>query len=165
MKVCKSILFALLVSILVVSPSVVADDSSVEANIAFYSNVWDEIINNGRLDMISEANFLPDVVIHASPEDVVGIDATRSFYANYINGFSDIEFTINDIFGQGDKLVKWWTFKGTHTGDFFGIAPTGRAVVLDGATLVRMEDGRIAEERDFFDNHAFLQQLGLMSEE
>ena len=66
------------------------------------------------------------------------------------------------MFGQGDKLVKHWNFKGTHTGNFFGIPATGKTVNLDGVTLVSMSNGKIAEERDFFDNMEFMTQLGLM---
>ena len=138
---------------------------SVAANIKMYSHVWDEIINKRRLDMFNDSNFTKDVVMHASPKDVVGIDSARAYYANYLTGFSDITFTIKDVFGMGNKLVKYWNFKGTHTGMFFGIPATGKKVDIDGVTLVRMENGKIAEERDFFDNLDFLQQLGLIPRE
>ena len=134
----------------------------VAANIKMYTHVWDEIINKRKLEMFNDSNFTKDVVMHASPSDVVGIDSARAYYANYLTGFSNITFTIKDVFGQGDKLVKYWNFKGTHTGVFFGIPPTGKTVSLDGTTLVRMVNGKIAEERDFFDNMDFMTQLGLM---
>ena len=44
--------------------------------------------------------------MHASPTDVIGIDSARAYYANYLTGFSNITFTIKDVFGQGEKLVK-----------------------------------------------------------
>ena len=134
----------------------------VAANIKMYTHVWDEIINKGKLEMFNDSNFTKDVVLHTSPSDVVGIDSARAYYANYLTGFSNITFTIKDVFGQGDKLVKHWNFKGTHTGNFFGIPATGKTVSLDGVTLVRMSTGKIAEERDFFDNMEFMTQLGLM---
>ena len=137
-------------------------DDPVEANIKMYSHVWDEIMNKGKLNMFNDSNFTKDVIMHASPSDVVSIDSARAYYANYLTGFSNIQFTIKDIFGQGDKLVKYWNFKGTHTGIFFGIPVTGKSVSLDGTTLVRMANGKIAEERDFFDNLDFMTQLGLM---
>ena len=68
-----------------------------------------------------------------------------------------------DLFGEGNKLVKHWNFKGTHTGMFFGIPATGKNVNIDGVTLVRMENGKIAEERDFVDNYDLLGQLGQLS--
>ena len=134
----------------------------VQANIKTYSYVWDEIMNKGKLDMFNDSYFTQDVAMHASPTDVIGIDSARAYYANFLTGFSDIQFTIKDVFGQGDKLVKYWNFKGTHTGNFFGIKATGKSVNIDGTTLVRMSDGKIAEERDFFDNLDFMTQLGLI---
>ena len=134
----------------------------VAVNIKMYTHVWDEIINNRNLDLFNDSNFTKNVVMHASPSDVVGIDSARAYYANYLTGFSDISFTIKDVFGMGNKLVKHWNFKGTHTGIFFGIPATNKKVDIDGVTLVRMESGKIAEERDFFDNLEFMQQLGLI---
>ena len=138
-------------------------NQQVEKNIKMYSNVWDEIINNGKLDLFNDTNFDPNITLIMSPENVVGIEATKDFYANYLTGFSNIEFTIVDVFGQDDKIVKHWNFKGTHSGDFFGIPPTGKSVDLDGTTLVKMKDGKIAEEQDFMDNMLFMQQLGILS--
>ncbi|MEI9943885.1 MAG: ester cyclase [Chitinophagaceae bacterium] len=126
-----------------------AKTDSFEANIKTYTHVWDEIINKGKLDLFNDSNFTKDVVMHASPSDIVGIDSARAYYANYLTGFSNINFTIKDVFGQGNKLVKHWNFAGTHTGVFFGIPATGKKVSLDGVTLVRMSNGKIAEERDF----------------
>jgi steroid delta-isomerase-like uncharacterized protein len=140
----------------------VATVDSVEANIKMYKHTWDEIINHGKLEMFNDSNFTKDVVMHANP-DVVGIDSARAMYANYVNGFSNIQFTIVDVFGQGDKLVKHWNFKGKHTGTFFGIPATGKQVDVEGATLVKMRGGKIAEEQDFFDNLVFMQQLGLIA--
>jgi len=146
----------------VAAEKALAEQKSEGANIKMYTHVWDEIINKGKLDMFNDSNFTKDVVMHSSPKDAVGIDSARAYYANYLTGFSKITFTIKDVFAQGDKLAKYWNFKGTHTGVFFGIPPTGKTVSLDGTTLVRMSNGKIAEERDFFDNLDFMTQLGLM---
>ena len=135
---------------------------TVAANIKMYSHVWDEIINKRKLEMFNDSNFTKNVVMHTSPTDVVGIDSARAYYANYLTGFSDVTFTVKDVFGMDNKLVKHWNFKGTHTGMFFGIPATNKKVDIDGVTLVRMEDGKIAEERDFVDNLEFMQQLGLI---
>ena len=144
-----------------ITPEKTAVDS-VAANIKMYTHVWDEIINKRKLEMFNDSNFTTDVVMHASPSDIVGIDSAKAYYANYLTGFSGITFTIKDVFGMENKLVKHWNFKGTHTGVFFGIPATGKKVDLDGVTLVRMDHGKIAEERDFFDNLEFMQQLGLI---
>lgn len=158
---------ALIIFCLFVSCSSHKDPSStttdpVAANITAYSRVWDEIMNRGKLEMFNDSNFTKDVVMHSSSSDVVGIDSMKAYYANFLTGFSNIQFNIKDVFGQGEKLVKHWNFKGTHTGLFFGIPATGKTVSLDGTTLVRMAKGKIAEERDFYDNLDFMTQLGLI---
>ncbi|MEO6490650.1 MAG: ester cyclase [Ferruginibacter sp.] len=134
----------------------------VEANIKMYTHVWDEILNKGKLEMFNDSNFTKNVIMHASPADVIGIDSAKAYYGNFLTGFSNIKFSFNDIFGQGDKLVKQWNFKGTHSGTFFGIPATGKTISLDGTTIIRMENGKIAEERDYYDNMDFMTQLGLM---
>lgn len=134
----------------------------VEANIKMYTKVWDEIMNKGKIEMFNDSNFTTDVRFNMKPADVVGIDSARAFYSNFLTGFSNIKFTMVDVFGQGEKLVKHWNFKGIHTGNFFGIPATGKAVDLDGSTIVLMREGKIAEEQDFYDNMDFMQQLGMV---
>ena len=128
-----------------------------------YSNVWDKIINNGTLDLINDTNFDTNITLVTSPENVIGIENFKAYYANFITGFSDVKFTMIDVFGQADKIVKHWNFSGTHTGDFFGIPASGKSVNVDGVTLVKMKNGKIAQEQDFMDNMVFMQQLGLLS--
>jgi len=135
----------------------------VQDNIAMYSQTWDDVLNKGNLDLINSSNFDEGITLIASPENVVGIDAFKDYYSNFTTGFSDVEFTMIDVFGQGDKLVKHWNFKGTHSGDFFGIPASGKKVDVEGTTLVKMKDRKIAQEQDFMDNMVFLQQLGIVS--
>jgi uncharacterized protein len=146
------------------NPSAKHADPRVAANIELYTKWADELLNDGRLEVINDAYCTEDMTIHAEPENIVGIVAVRAYYNNFLTGFSDIEFSINNFLGEGDQLVKYWTFKGKHTGDFFGIPATGNMVEISGSTIIRMSaDGRIAGERDFMDNMALLSQLGVVS--
>ena len=132
------------------------------ANLEMYTTTWDKIINKGKIEQINETNFDKNITMVAKPQNIVGIKDFKAYYNNYLTGFSNISFTIVDAFGQGDKIVKQWNFKGTNTGEFFGMSPTGKEVNIDGVTLVKMKDGKIAQEQDFFDNLDFMQQLGLI---
>jgi steroid delta-isomerase-like uncharacterized protein len=136
--------------------------SLVEANKKIYTNVWDEVLNKRNLNMINDSNFTKDAVLHVSPKDIVGVENIKIYYGEFLKGFTNIKFTIQDIVGEDEKLVKQWNFAGTHTGEFFGIAATGKQVSLDGSTVIRMSNGKIAEERDYYDNMEFMTQLGLV---
>ena len=107
-------------------------------------------------------SFDENVTVVTASGDITGIDAFRDYYNNYLTGFSDAEFSFVDIFAQGDKLVKHWNFKGTHDGEMFGIPATGNKLDISGTTIVLMKDGKVFREQDFFDNHSFLMQLGLL---
>ena len=134
-------------------------EQKLERDLEMYENVWFEFLNNGDTLAVNAEHFTEDVTIITDQGNIVGIDGVRQFYMNYLNGFSDIEFTIVDAFGQGDKIVKHWNFKGTHTGSFFGIPATGNKLDLSGTTLVTMREGRVASEQDFFDMKSMLDQL------
>ncbi|MBT8306527.1 MAG: ester cyclase [Maribacter sp.] len=159
----KALQLLLLFTLIACLSSCNSEDKQLADNINMYSNTWDEIINNGKLELFDNTRFDEDITLIMSPENVVGITNVQEFYANYLTGFSNIEFTIVDVFGQGDKIMKHWNFKGTHSGDFFGIPATGKMVDIDGVTLVKMKNGKITQEQDFMDNMAFMQQLGILS--
>ena len=130
----------------------------LEKDLEMYQNVWNSFLA-GDISVVNNKNFTEDVVIVTSDGDLVGIDACKEFYLNYLTGFTDIQWTIVDAFGQGNKLIKHWNFKGKHTGDFFGIPATGNSLNLSGTTIVTMREGRIAKEHDFFDMKSMLDQL------
>ena len=158
----KKILVLLAVSISLFACKSEADKNEkiAQDNIKFYSNVWDVAINQGNISILDEA-YAPDVVLHTVPE-TKGAANAKAYYANYVTGFSDREFTVKETFAQGNKLTKYWVFKGKHTGDFFGIPATGKTISVEGCTIATIINGKITEERDFFDNLEFLRQLGLM---
>ncbi len=140
-----------------------AQKSNIEKDLKMYEQVWDDIVNKGQIDLINDKNFDPNVVQINNTGNLLGIADFRTYYQNFLTGFSGIKFTVVDAFGQGEKIVKHWRFEGKHTGDFFGIPPTGKIVDVEGVTLVKMKDGRIAQEQDFMDNGILMQQLGLVS--
>ena len=157
----KTTIKLLFVASLIVLTACNSSNKQVEDNIENYTKVWDEIINEGNLELINDSNFDPEITLIYSPENVVGIDAFKDYYSNFTTGFSNPEFSIVDIFGQGDKLVKHWKFKGTHSGDFFGIPATGKSIEVEGSTIAIMKNGKIAQEQDFMDNLVFMSQLGI----
>jgi steroid delta-isomerase-like uncharacterized protein len=158
----KTILSILIVTSMLACKSEADQNAQLSAdNVKYYSHVWEVAINEGRTNILDSA-YVDDAVLHTIPE-VKGKANARAYYDNYVVGFSDREFTVKEIFADGDKLVKYWQFKGKHTGPFFGIPATGKTVNVVGCTIVKMKGGKIAEEQDFMDNLEFMQQLGIIA--
>jgi predicted ester cyclase len=74
-----------------------------------------------------------------------------------------------DLIAEGDYVVGRWVGGGTHTGPAFsdflqGALPaaSGRTMRFTGTTVLRVENGRIAEEIGLDDGVTALTQLGLI---
>jgi predicted ester cyclase len=138
------------------------ENTNLNKNLVNYVSAWEAVFEKRDINLINTDSFDAQVTVVTAQGDIEGIDAFRAYYNNYLTGFSDAEFKFIDVFGQGDKIVKHWNFKGTHDGELFGIPATNNKVDLSGTTLVWMKDGKVIKEQDFFDNHSFLTQLGLL---
>jgi len=136
-------------------------NKQVEDNIKMYTNVWDEILNKGNIDMI-DTHFASNYVNKTVTSTVNGQAEAKKFFGAFLTGFSDIKFAVDEIFGVDDRVIKRWTFNGTHTGEFAGIPATGNQITLKGVSVSRIMDGKIAEELDYMDDLGFLQQLGVI---
>lgn len=130
-------------------------------NIKNYNHVWDVVINEGRISILDTA-YAENAMLHTTPA-TMGKANCIAYYNNYITGFSNRQFTVKESIAQGDKVVKYWNFKGKHTGSFFGIPATNKEVNVIGCTIATIVNGKITEEQDFMDNLEFFRQLGLMA--
>jgi steroid delta-isomerase-like uncharacterized protein len=98
------------------------------------------------------------------PEPDRGSQEIARYVAEVRTGYPDFKLEINDKVFEGNRLVIHWTVTGTHKGDFLGIPATGKRITISGITLERIENGKVADERVYFDRLAMLEQLGLAPE-
>jgi steroid delta-isomerase-like uncharacterized protein len=107
-----------------------------------------------------------EVVFHGTTGDgeLRGADAMKAFVAGYRRAFPDAHSTVEDQLADGDKVVTRWRARGTHRGQLGPIAATDREFEIDGITIERIEDGRIAEVWVARDELGLLRQLGVLPE-
>ena len=100
----------------------------------------------------------------AEPEPIRGPAGLRANIEMYLAGFPDGGITVDDQIVDGDKVATRWTGRGTQTGEFAGIAPTGKEVTISGLTISRLEGGMVVEEWATWDTLGMLIQLGAIPE-
>jgi steroid delta-isomerase-like uncharacterized protein len=129
-----------------------------EENKDLARRAWEAINNPDILDEV----YALDVVWHEPDQEVQGLEEARQFISMYKTAFPDLNVTVEDVIAEGDKVVTRITFHGTHQGEVeeFG-PPTGRQIEVKGITISRIENGKIVEDWDSYDNLSILQQLGL----
>jgi len=101
--------------------------------------------------------------------DVSGIHAgtleqLKQSAAALFSGFPDLEVKIEDLLVDGDKAVKRWSARGTHTGTYAGVPATGKVVDFTGTNIFHVLDGKIVEVWAESDVLGFLRQLGVIPE-
>lgn len=75
--------------------------------------------------------------------------------------FPDMSWTIDDIFAGHDRVFVQLTARGTHNGEWMGVAATGRSIEASLVLAFRVEDGRIVESKEEGDILGMMQQLGM----
>jgi steroid delta-isomerase-like uncharacterized protein len=121
---------------------------------------FDEIINKRNLDVIAEV-FAADYLEHdpANAEDTRGREGVRREVSNTLAAFSDLEETVEDLLGEGDRVMVRWTMRGLHDGEFMGVAPTYRRIDIPGMVVFRFAGDRIQEAWWNWDTLGLLRQL------
>ena len=132
-----------------------------EANKALEHRVFDEIWNQGLLDVADEV-FAPDAILHLGTDDVQGPEGFKQYVGGYQAAFPDIHWTVEDQVAEGDIVVTRLTTTGTHQGELMGIPPTGLKVTATAIATVRIADGKIVESWSSWDALGLMQQLGVM---
>ena len=133
---------------------------STEDNKAFVRRAIEDL-NQGNLGE-ADTYFTPNFVYHdAANPQVRNREEYRQFLANMLATLPG-QFTIEDLIAEGDKVVVRYTARATHRGQWRGISPTRKQVVVMGTNTYRFAEGKIAEMWQNADALGLLQQLGVV---
>jgi predicted ester cyclase len=121
----------------------------------YIETVWDQG-NTAALD-----DFLaPDYRRHRSPSAApLDRNGQKMLLNLFRDAFPDIRIEVVDVISDSDKIAFRSMMQGTHTGEFFGIAPTGKSVKFNLMDIIRIENGKFAEQWGGPDMYDLLRQL------
>ena len=100
--------------------------------------------------------------------DYTGIDGTKgpaSFEVTVIaliKAMPDVQWKIQELLGEDEKVVVRWKIQGTQTGIFNGFPATGNTVSSDGMAIFEFEAGKIIRSAVQTDRLGFLQQIDVL---
>jgi steroid delta-isomerase-like uncharacterized protein len=93
-------------------------------------------------------------------EPLQGPDGYQQIIAMMRAGFPDIQWTLEELIVEGDKVAARFTMRGTHLGSFLGVPPSGKTIEVKAVNFYRFADGQIVEEHGQPDLLGLLQQIG-----
>lgn len=137
------------------------EPSSPEANKATVNRYFNEIMSQGRLEVIDEL-MAKDFIIKISSlhEPFRGPEGMKQFVTGLRTAFPDIQFTVEEQIAEGDKVACRFTSISTHQGEFAGIPPTDKQVKDHGTDIFRFVSGKIAEVWVSENALGLMQQIG-----
>jgi predicted ester cyclase len=92
----------------------------------------------------------------------VGVAGPVGRIRDRLTGFADLTTSIEDMFVSGDKLAVTLIWRGTHTGDYGGVAATGKRVEVRDTAIWHFQDGKVAEILTLQDQFGMLKQIGYL---
>ena len=131
-----------------------------DGNRQFIERYIREVWHHHDLDAL--ARFLaPDYRRHLSPtappldraDQIERLEGMRT-------AFRDVNFTLEDVLVDGDRVAFRSTLRGTHTGEFLGLAATGRSFTVGLVDIVRIRNGQIVDHWGGPDLYDLVRQLG-----
>jgi N-acetyltransferase len=122
-----------------------------------------ELISAGDLEGFG-ALIADDMVEHeAAPGLAPTKEGVLQFFTMYRAGFPDLKMEPEQVFVNDDTAAVYYRATGTHSGEFMGIAPTGKSFDVHGVDIVRFgEEGLAREHWGVFDTFGMMQQLGVV---
>lgn len=131
------------------------------ADVSFLRHWIDEFWNKGNLayadEVVSSSYVLHDPTAPGLP---TGPEALKTAAGIYRGASPDFTMTLEDAVVNGDRIAWRWSARGTATGSFMGIPPSGRPWAITGQVMSRFADGHWQEDWVNFDLFGLLQQIG-----
>jgi steroid delta-isomerase-like uncharacterized protein len=107
------------------------------------------------------AHYTADVLNHtAQPGSPPGREGLKLTVQAFLAAFPDLHVEAHHVLADGDMVAFLTRISGTHTSALADVPASGNSVTLEGAVVLRIEDGKIAELWNKIDNLALMQQIG-----
>lgn len=120
---------------------------SAQRNLALMRRLFREVWNEGKLGTINE--LLEDDAEITGPR---GADTRIRGRANFIafiertrRAFPDVKVTVEDAFGNGNRVVVRWSANMTQQEDRMGMPTSSKPIRITGMAMARMRNERIVE--------------------
>ena len=122
----------------------------------------EEYQSDGKADVGAEL-IADDFVNHVhTPGFTSDKQGVLDLFAMFHAALPDFRVEIHDMLVDGDKVVTYKTFHGTHEGDLFGVPATGASLSVNVMDIVRYRDGKIVEHWNVVDQIPMLTAMGVI---
>jgi len=132
--------------------------STPEQNLALAHRYFDDLLNNGRWSAIDEILTEDFQFMLPTQPGLSGKEALRGYISYLRSAFTGLKFDVVREIAADNQVAMRWRITGTHTGEFNGVAASGRPVDEYGIDIFEFWNGKISKV------HVVANQLGLTNQ-
>ena len=136
-----------------------AGNSTLAKNKARIRNLYEGILNTGKLDLLKE--LISEDYTGARGEK--GPEGFAETVGSIRSAFPDIKWTVEDLMAEGNQVIVRWSWMGTNTSSFRGLPASGKVVTDSAIAIYQFSGDKISKAWIESDKLGFLQQIGLVS--
>ena len=129
--------------------------STIQLNKEVVRRLYEDCLNTKDLSLLNDL-IHPDF---KGPEAKTGPPGYQAIVKELMHGFPDIQFKIEDLLGEADKVAVRWVWTGTHKGFFKGFEASNKTVNNSGIVILWFRDNKIIEIWVKVDRMEVLQQI------
>lgn len=130
-------------------------ETSIEKNKAVVRSLIEQVMNKRKTELVKEL-ISPD---YTSPLGAKGSEAFLQPVKPLIAAFPDIEWKIEDMIAEGDKVLVRWKWQGMHSAQFNNFPATAKTVTNDGMAIFELKNEKVISTNTITDRLGFVQQM------
>lgn len=117
-----------------------------ESNKALIRRLFEEVFPAGDTTAVRDLVAAQTIDHDPMPGQPPGAEGIEYVVSTLYTAQPDLQFTIDDLFAESDRVAIRWTQRGTNTGPMLGQPPSGQQVEQSAVVIFRIDDeGKIAE--------------------
>ena len=135
-------------------------DVKEDANMALMKRFYNEVVNQGNIDLFDELCAESFVEHEESPGFPPNREGVKKWFRMLRAAFPDLKFEVGFMLAKDDKVVSYVTMTGTQKGSFMDMPASGKKINIQGFDIVRFANGKAVEHWGLTDDTTMMTQLG-----
>jgi steroid delta-isomerase-like uncharacterized protein len=134
---------------------------TTEKNKEIVRKIYEDCLNTGKMELLNQ--FVAEDYVGVAGQ--VGPEAFAGLIKELRQGFPDIQWTIEDLLAEGDRVVVRWKWQGAHLGAFRGFPVSQKKFVSTAIVIYQLKANKVVQAWMENDRLGFLQQMEVVPQD
>jgi steroid delta-isomerase-like uncharacterized protein len=134
---------------------------TTEKNKEIVRKIYEDCLNTGKVELLDQ--FVAEDYVGVAGQ--IGPVAFAGLIKELRQGFPDIQWTVEDLLAEEDRVMVRWKWQGTHLGAFRGFPVSQKCFVSTAIVIYQLRDNKVVQAWMENDRLGFLQQMEVVPQD